>query len=180
MVTMSLLLSGKTCAVLGCERPHYARGMCYKHWQRARRHGDPHAIKVTTHGASKWWLDMVLAHADTDDCIDFPFPSRDTSGYGRLWIEGRLWAAHVYVCTRAHGERPDGMEVCHSCHRGADGCVNPSHLRWDTHQNNMIERGVVLDIDEEAIRADGRSQQAIADEYGISQMTVSRIKRGVR
>lgn len=28
------------CSVAGCERKHFARGMCQKHYTRARRHGE--------------------------------------------------------------------------------------------------------------------------------------------
>lgn len=31
----------RVCAVEGCEKPHYARGWCNKHYQRWWQHGDP-------------------------------------------------------------------------------------------------------------------------------------------
>lgn len=40
---MSVTVRG-ICSIEGCEKPHYARGWCKKHWYRWRRHGDPLAI----------------------------------------------------------------------------------------------------------------------------------------
>lgn len=31
----------RECGVDGCEKPHYARGLCGMHYKRVRRHGDP-------------------------------------------------------------------------------------------------------------------------------------------
>ncbi len=45
---------------------------------------------------------------------------------------------HELVCTKYHGTRPSGTEVCHN-----DGDKNnnaPSNLRWDTHKENCIDR----------------------------------------
>jgi len=35
-------VSAQVCAVEGCEGQHKARGYCHKHYQRWRKHGDPH------------------------------------------------------------------------------------------------------------------------------------------
>lgn len=33
------------CAIDGCETEHEARGLCFKHYMRQRRHGDPTVVK---------------------------------------------------------------------------------------------------------------------------------------
>jgi hypothetical protein len=33
------------CTITGCNRPHYARRWCRKHYERWRRTGDPHTVR---------------------------------------------------------------------------------------------------------------------------------------
>lgn len=37
---------GKTCSYYGCQRQMVAKGFCYKHYSRARRHGNPDTVKA--------------------------------------------------------------------------------------------------------------------------------------
>ena len=41
MIGTSTAVTGPTCAVDGCDRPHEARRLCAPHYQRWRLHGDP-------------------------------------------------------------------------------------------------------------------------------------------
>ncbi len=73
-----------------------------------------------------------------DDCIMWPF-SLLPSGYGNLGYLGKGWRAHCLMATLAHGEKPTPKhEVAHSCHQ--PGCVNPRHLSWKTHQQNILDK----------------------------------------
>lgn len=111
-----------------------------------------------------------------------------------LWRDGKqkLMKVHRLVLHAFKGPCPEGMEGCHN-----DG--NPAHnhidnLRWDTHQANILDRikhgtsnrgercgTAKLTLEQvRAIRADTRKQQEIADQYGVTNGTVSRIKAGVR
>lgn len=76
-----------------------------------------------------------------DDCVMFPFSINPESGYGYLGFEGRHYRAHRLMCIWAHGEQPSPKhEVAHSCHKPA--CVNPNHLSWKTHQENIQDKVV--------------------------------------
>ena len=112
-----------------------------------------------------------------------------SQGYGQFSVGAKNKLAHRVSYELAHGPIPEGLVVRHKCDNPC--CVNPDHLELGTHENNMDDRasrgrgakgeaqgGAKLTEDVvRAIRLDGRLQVEIAASYGISQITVSRIKR---
>ena len=87
-------------------------------------------------------IKFILAHADYafDDCLIWPL-SLNTGGYGNLGYRGKIYRAHRYMCELVNGAPPSPEhEAAHSCGRGHEGCVNPRHLSWKTHQENLIDR----------------------------------------
>lgn len=69
----------RTCSIDGCGKPHAARGWCYSHWERWKRHGDPLAGKRINKGK----------RCSVDEC-DRPAHSLEmcTLHYGRFLIHG--------------------------------------------------------------------------------------------
>lgn len=125
------------------------------------------------------------------ECLVWPF-SRDRDGYARMG-QGKL--ASRYVCEAIHGAPPTPDHYAlHSCDNGQGGCVNPNHLRWGTHAENMLdmvssnhsvrgERQKASKLTAEYARAiiaakNTKSQADIAADFGISQSTVSRVLSG--
>lgn len=121
----------------------------------------------------------------------------DQDGYGRVSVPvGRQMAAHRAAYLLAHGSVPTGLEVLHKC--DVPACINPAHLKLGTHADNMADmaakgrakwggaRGsangsAVLDEAKarEIFAAPG-THDGIAERFGVSQATVSRIKSGHR
>lgn len=64
--------------------------------------------------------------------------STNSDGYGQFQLYGRPWRAHRASWTLHIGPIPEGLHVLHSCDTPL--CINPSHLRLGTHQENMQDR----------------------------------------
>jgi hypothetical protein len=118
--------------------------------------------------------------------------ARDRYGYGHMTVDGKIARAHRIAYALFVGELDPTLLVLHSCNRGAQGCVTPSHIRLGTHQDNMddavkagggpIRRGArnhFAKLTEQqvlAIRSDRRSQSKIARDYCVDQSCISNIK----
>ncbi len=132
--------------------------------------------------------------------------ARFTSGYGALnpafKRHGLSQYAHRTSWIIHHGPILEGLLVCHKCDN--PGCVNPQHLFLGTYKDNMQDalkkgrirpgpprgprrgrargethgRAKLTETQVREIRVDTRPQQKIADDYGVSQMQICRIKRG--
>lgn len=88
-------------------------------------------------------IDKTPGHGPEGDCWMWT-GARDDQGYGRFKFspEQTMSGAHRVAYARSANTWPlpskneagQRFEVCHSC--DVTSCVNPSHLRLDTRQNN--------------------------------------------
>lgn len=120
----------RSCEVDGCTKIVRARGWCGAHYEMWRRHGEPTA--GTRHYASPG--EALAARSErVGDCLVWT-GSTDTSGYGRIIVNGRARGVHRYAWEQEHGPVPNGMEVDHTCWNRA--CFNRDHLRLLTPAQN--------------------------------------------
>lgn len=134
------MISTQICLITDCDKPIKTKksGFCNAHYLRWLRHGDPLAGGTVYGVPKKWMLDHV--NYDKQDCLIWPF-SPGAAGYGNIRHNGANITANNYVCRLAHGEPPaEKPHALHSCRNGPKGCVNPSHLRWGSHSENMADR----------------------------------------
>lgn len=181
-----------TCSIDGCGRASARKGWCTKHYYRWRRGGDPRGVR-TENGAPRQFLAVAIAFEDAAQCLIWPFARN--AGYAVISNDGMAKSVHPIVCTAAHGPAPTpGHEAAHTCGHGSDGCVNPRHLRWATHAENMADmithgtsprgerqgcakltRSEVLEI---ARLRGSRSQRKLADDFGVSRGAIGGIFSG--
>lgn len=121
----------------------------------------------------------------------------DYGGYGKINIDRRTVSTHRTSYEAFVGPIPTGMSVLHKCDKPA--CINPEHLFLGTQLDNMRDarrkgrtrstfgietRGEnnraarLSESDVLKIRRASGIYDEIAQVFGVSGSTVSRIKRG--
>ena len=126
----------RKCSIDGCENKHNALGFCVKHYTRLRTHGDPSALRPN----AKKFPDDARKQGS---CLLWEFRV-DTSGYGRVNVDGNTVLAHRHAWERVNGRVPDGSMIDHICHNRT--CVNVLHLRIATRaQNNSNRSGATVE-----------------------------------
>jgi hypothetical protein len=130
------------CLVDDCDRPHDAHGYCSLHRQRWERFGDPLRENVIASPGNPEAFFQQALKCTSDECLIWPY-GRDNRGYAQMsWRKRGKAIKKVYcaVCEEVHGTPPTPKhEAAHSCGNGHLGCINPRHLRWLTHKENLAE-----------------------------------------
>lgn len=180
------------CGVPGCRRQARMRGVCNAHYHRFSRYGSPMA-GGTELGAIPRWLEEHASYSG-DQCLIWPF-ARNAHGYAICDKNLGGAFAPTVMCRMAHGEPPTPLhEAAHSCGKGNLGCMNPNHLSWKTHAENMADtllhgthnRGErngmsrLTEDDVRAIRASTEHRAVLAKRYGISRTYVYQVRRRLR
>lgn len=129
-------MSGQ-CTAAACESQVRARGLCNRHYIRARSAGELPLLTLTTE--DRFWAKVQKG----ESCWEWT-ASRKPAGYGEFYFGERVGYAHRYSYELHFGPIPEGMVVDHTCHNPP--CVNPEHLRLATQAQNGENRSG-LDLD---------------------------------
>jgi DNA-binding XRE family transcriptional regulator len=103
-----------------------------------------------------------------------------------LWLDGGAKYVHRLVATLFLAlDETSGDLVLHMCDRPS--CCNPDHLRVGSHEENMADAAAKgrmgkklkpRDVSEiRRLRAEGHTQQDLAERFGVSRMTIRQIER---
>jgi hypothetical protein len=86
------------------------------------------------------WRELSRAlNTQTDECIICTLAPQGNGGYPQARLAATGFRLTRLICEIAHGAPPTPKhEAAHSCHQPM--CINPRHLRWLTHEENMAER----------------------------------------
>lgn len=147
--------------------------------------------KIADKGATEAFIRANTSY-DGDGCLPWPYGLSDR-GYGLAVIGGVQKPASRWMCILAHGEPPTlRHQAAHNC--GNPICVNPRHLRWATHRENMGDRNAhgtdnvgerngrtkLTAEDVIAIRAAPPDLKPLMEKYGMSKHGISKIRSGKR
>jgi hypothetical protein len=136
----------------------------------------------------------IMWEVDENGCWNCTSHSRNQKGYPILVQDNKYSHMSRFIWKECFGEIPNEMQVLHKCDNPS--CINPEHFFLGTnadnvkdkmtkgrHKNNTpkgekhwwakLSRQQAIEI----YNATG-SQHKIAKEYGITQSTVSAIKKG--
>jgi len=104
-------------------------------------------------------------------------------GHGKIFWEGKTYAAHRVAWALAKGPIPAGLLVCHKC--DVPCCVNVNHLFLGTDADNSLDRarkqrGNRKLKAEEVLKiyADKRPRALVSSDYGVSQASIADIRGG--
>lgn len=175
------------CSIGGCNCGGKIRkGLCQKHYTRMRTHGDPLHEMPTLSERFHSRYDIQ----DQTDCWIWNGALSDT-GYGAIQLGVKNTGyAHRVSWELVNGPIPGGLFVCHKCDTPA--CVNPAHLFLGSHLKNMQDMASkkrsmlgeknntckLTKSDVVFILGSEESPKSLAAKFGVSKMTIWRIRTG--
>ena len=134
-------------------------------------------------------LGFLKAHIGCDDLECLLLPYSDLRTPTSIKLDGRSVPAARQMCKMAHGTPSDPNFVArHLCGRGHWSCVNPTHLRWGSCEENSndtslhhrvpksqprVERDLLVKIEK-----DNRHYNIIAVDHNIPSAVVRAVQDG--
>lgn len=152
-----------------------------------RNHPDARPTRPKNASITKEFILENIAKDERTGCWNWK--RTRAKGYGRASHLGKHVQVHRISFELWNGTPiPPELEGCHRCDNRA--CVNPEHIFPGTRSENgkdasnkgriVVPNKKLTDDQASIIKRDQRFQKVIAEEYGVSQQCVSRIKLGLK
>lgn len=134
MSKQGLIYLFRQCSISECERKHFGRGYCRKHYCKWRQYGDPLFTYVNDATATLRLLAKINKNGE-NGCWLWE-GAKKTNGYGKFFYNGKNQAAHRIAYKLLSGIIPDGACILHKCDNPI--CVNPNHLSTGSHADMAV------------------------------------------
>lgn len=189
----------RICSIDGCGKPARTAKLCKLHYTRKHSSYKGDMLAPSRKTASQYqteeFIDFAIYYKG-NDCLIWPYGK---SGNGRSAIQRnniRLCVTRI-ICESSKGPPPSpDMLAAHTCGKGHLSCVNPNHLYWATYKENnddmdlhgtktqgekchtakLTEKDVLEIL---TLLRQGVTNSEIGRQYGVSNVAISCIKRGV-
>lgn len=125
------------CSIDGCVSDMRTKNMCNAHYLMSLRYGRINKKYVPTDEQISFMCKSLTV--DEIDCIIWPYYS-STSGYPRIFINGKCHNVHRLLCESINGQPLVGEQARHICGNGMGGCINPKHLQWGSRSDNEMDK----------------------------------------
>lgn len=102
-----------------------------------------------------------IAHSGTG-CWEWT-GDRTSTNYGQMKVGGRKVPATYVALTLSGRPREGRLHALHSCDNPP--CVNPKHLRWGTHKENMQDKV-----------SRGRMNLAVGERHPLAKLTAEKVR----
>ena len=172
-----------TCTIEDCHNTVNARGLCYKHYKRQRRNGDPRRTQASRYMTTEDYLLYRTDREGPGGCWLWTGPL-SAAGYGQASRNNTKMLAHRLSYTFFVGSIPDKNDIRHRC--DVRSCVNPKHLEpgtradnnrdtslRDRHGNAKLTNNDVLDI--RWMHGLGASGSSLAKAYEVTPTLISQV-----
>lgn len=121
----------RICSLNTCDRRHFARGYCKRHYNAAMRRGEIEPTRQTIQGTLSKRLEFYSR--PLGECRIWT-GGTTPDGYGKIRHGGSTIGAHRAAYLAARGNIPVGMVVDHVCRNRL--CINVDHMRLATTKQN--------------------------------------------
>lgn len=130
------------------------------------------------------FMHIDMRYGSIVECWEWKGKVNAKDGRPYFTVEGKRRPAYAIALEAYSGEEAKGRYVLHQCDNSI--CCNPHHLKWGDHQDNMNDmkdrdrHGVPKTVARaiKRLHESGKTQQEIADLYGLSREAVSAITTG--